>query len=397
MKAFARLAVLILLAPALLAQTSTGQTTAGSKPTNTKPADAQTDSSGAQGSPASSPQAGQKQPAQATMPKAPPAYPVMSAKAKERARQLYEYFARGQATQLYASFTPEMRKQTPEAKIGTISKQVAEKLGSPGEVLSENFLPSLAAPVTIYTRTSNYSKAKVPVMVLLAINGDGSLTDFQVAPVQSPPKDEYADYQDSTKLHLPFNDSWIVLQGGRTIYDNAYAGSDDNRYTVSFMFLKDGMPFENDGKRNSDFYCYGEPVLAPAAGVVVQSSSHAPDHPPGRASEFMSRGNYVVIAHGDSEFSLIPYLKAGSLKVRNGQRVKQGDVIGECGNSGSSYSPHLEYSLQNSRGFPLPKTMPAQFVDYVADGKAVPIGEPLRGQMVGNEPKAPPVETAVKP
>ena len=50
-------------------------------------------------------------------------------------------------------------------------------------------------------------------------------------------------------------DQWIVLQGGRAVYDNAYAASDDNRYTVSFMALKDGMAFENDGKKNSDYYC----------------------------------------------------------------------------------------------------------------------------------------------
>ena len=46
--------------------------------------------------------------------------------------------------------------------------------------------------------------------------------------------------------------------------------------------------------------------------------------------------------------------------------MKQGEVIGECGNSGSSFAPHVEYSLQNTRGFPLPKTMPAQFVNYTA-------------------------------
>jgi hypothetical protein len=41
--------------------------------------------------------------------------------------------------------------------------------------------------------------------------------------------------------------------------------------------------------------------------------------------------------------------------------------------------------------------MPAQFVDYSADGKAVTIGEPLRGQVVENQPKSPAVETAGKP
>jgi len=401
-KAFARLAVLILFLPALLlAQTSTGQSTTGSKASDTKPAYAQTESSGTQESaPASSSKAGQKQSASdaaPATPKAPAAYPIMSDKSKERARQVYGYFAHGQMPQFYAAFSPQMKKQSPEAKLSTISKQVTEKLGAPGEVLSENFLPSLSAPATLYTRTVQYSKAKVPVTTIVAINGDGDLVDFQIAPVPTRPRDEYSDYQDSTKLRLPFNGSWAVMQGGRTVYDNAFVGTEDSRYSVSFMFLKDGMAFENQGKKNSDYYCYGQPVLSPAAGVIVQMANNSADHPPGRGPEIQSRGNYVVIAHGNSEFSLIPYLKAGSLKVRNGQRVKQGEAIGECGNSGSSFAPHVEYSLQNTRGFPLPKSMPAQFVDYMADGKPVAIGEPLRGQTVTNEPKAPPVETAAKP
>ncbi len=398
MKTLARLAVLILLAPALLlAQTSTGQTPTGSQ-TNTKPAYAQPESTGAQAAPAAgSTAAGQAPAAAPAKPKVVLAYPPLSDKAKARARQLYEYFAHGQTPLLYAAFTPNMKKQSPESKIATISKQVTEKFGTPTQTLSENYMPGLGAPVTIYSRTTNYSKARGPIMVILAVNGDGDLTDMQITPVPLLRPDEYSDYQDSTKLRLPFDGQWVVLQGGRAVYDNANAASEDNRYTVAFMALKDGMAYENDGRKNTDYYCWGQPILAPAAGVVIQSSGNYADHAPGRAPEIQSRGNYVVLAHGNNEFSLIPYMKVGSLKVRNGQRVKQGDVIGECGNSGSSFAPHVEYSLQNTRGFPMPKTMPAQFVDYTADGKAVTIGEPLRGQVVENQPKTPPVETAVKP
>jgi hypothetical protein len=399
-KTLARLAVLILLAPALLlAQTSTGQTTTGSQ-ANTKPAYAQADSGAQESTPAansSETEPKKDEAATPVKPQVPAAYPMMSDKAKERARQLYEYFARDQASQLYASFAPAMKKQSSETKISTISKQVTEKLGAPTQTLSENFLPGLGSPMTIYSHTSNYTKSKLPVMVVLAVNGDGELTDLQITPVPLLRNDEYSDYQDSTKLRLPFNGSWLVLQGGRTVYDNAYAASDDNRYTVSFMALKDGLAYDNNGRKNSDYYCWGQPVLSPAAGVVIQAAGNSSDHPPGRVPEIQSRGNYVVIAHGNNEFSMIPYLKAGSLKVRSGQRVKQGEVIGECGDSGSSFAPHVEYNLQNTRGFPLPKTMPAQFVDYTADGKAVPVGEPLRGQVVESQPKAPPVETAVKP
>jgi len=393
-KVLARLAVFIVLTPALLlAQTSTGQSATTPK---ANAASAQPASSTAQAPPAPAAQT-----AEAPRPAAPMPYPIMSTRAKDRARQLYEYLIRGEGGPLYASFAPEMKKQYPEAKIAGLSKQVNEKLGTQGQVLSETYLPSMTAPLTLYSRTMLYSNSKTgsktAFMAVVGVNGQGELSDMQIVQVPPTQRDQYTDYQDTTKLHLPFNGAWMVFQGGRNIFENVYASTEEDKYTVSFMFLKDGAPFENDGKRNTDFYCFGEPVLAPAAGVVVQLGANSQDHAPGKPPEMMSRGNYVVIAHGNSEYSLIRYLKGGSIKVRNGQRVKRGDVIGECGNSGSSYAPHVEYSLQNSRGFPLPKTMPAQFVDYTADGKPVTIGEPLRGQTVANQAEPPATQTAEKP
>jgi hypothetical protein len=34
----------------------------------------------------------------------------------------------------------------------------------------------------------------------------------------------------------------------------------------------------------------------------------------------------------------------------------------------------------------LPDSLPVQFVDYIADGKPVDVGEPVRGQTVSNAP-----------
>ena len=406
MKRGSKLVFATLIVPALLlAQTQSNGQPAQSQPNDNKPAYAQpADASGPDAKtsaatpqvadkPATSPAAAAEKP----KPKAPVPYPIMSTAAKNRARQLYDYFLHGQHAQLYASYSPGMRNSSTQARLTTVSKQVTAKLGTPGELLSENFLPSLTQPITVYTRVTKYSKSKEPVFSILAVNEQGELDTLQIAPVLEPPKDEYVDYQDKVKLRLPFDGTWMVSQGGRKVSENAYAGSEDDRYAVSFMFLKDGRPFENDGKKNEDFYCWGQPVLAPAAGMVVQIVGNAPDHAPGNPPETVSRGNYVVIAHGNSEFSLVPYLKAGSIKVRNGRRVKEGDKIGECGNSGSSTAPHIAYRLQNTRGFPLPKSLPAQFVDYAADGKEVASGEPVRGQTVANKEKAPAVETAAKP
>jgi murein DD-endopeptidase MepM/ murein hydrolase activator NlpD len=40
-------------------------------------------------------------------------------------------------------------------------------------------------------------------------------------------------------------------------------------------------------------------------------------------------------------------MKQGSVRVREGQRVKQGDVIGAMGMSGDAFLVHLHYQLQS--------------------------------------------------
>jgi len=151
--------------------------------------------------------------------------------------------------------------------------------------------------------------------------------------------------------------------------------------------LKDGRAFSGDGSKNEDFFCFGKPVLAPAAGHVVRVVDGVPDNEPGKPLQEVGSGNYVLIAHGNGEFSMLRYLKRNSVKVRQGDKVQLGDVVGQCGNSGTSPTPHVDYHLQNSNGIPLPKQLPAQFMDYLSNGKPVDSGEPTRGETVSNKPQ----------
>ena len=57
-------------------------------------------------------------------------------------------------------------------------------------------------------------------------------------------------------------------------------------------------------------------------------------------------GNHIVIRHGFGYETLYGHLNR--IKVRPGQRVTRGDVIGELGNSGSSTGPHLHYEVIKS-------------------------------------------------
>lgn len=76
----------------------------------------------------------------------------------------------------------------------------------------------------------------------------------------------------------------------------------------------------------------GTEVVATAEGVVnllVRSDR--------------GRGNQIKIDHTNGLESYYAHL--GELFVRQGQRVKQGDVIARVGNSGLSFAPHLHYEI----------------------------------------------------
>jgi len=54
-------------------------------------------------------------------------------------------------------------------------------------------------------------------------------------------------------------------------------------------------------------------------------------------------GSVVEIDHGFGFKTLYAHLSA--FNVRQGQRVKRGDVVGKVGNSGMSMAPHLHYEV----------------------------------------------------
>lgn len=76
----------------------------------------------------------------------------------------------------------------------------------------------------------------------------------------------------------------------------------------------------------------GTPVYATADGVVETATRS------GRGL-----GNRIVINHSYGYKTLYAYME--ELKVRSGQQVKRGDVIGTVGDTGLSVAPHLHYEV----------------------------------------------------
>mgnify|MGYP000979850682 CR=1 FL=1 len=77
----------------------------------------------------------------------------------------------------------------------------------------------------------------------------------------------------------------------------------------------------------------GTPIYAPADGVVK------------RAYYAGGFGNHIKIQHGSGYTTLFAHLS--KIKVKHGQNVKRGDIIGYSGNTGRSTAPHLHYEIHH--------------------------------------------------
>jgi murein DD-endopeptidase MepM/ murein hydrolase activator NlpD len=87
----------------------------------------------------------------------------------------------------------------------------------------------------------------------------------------------------------------------------------------------------------------GTPVFSVGEGRVIASSKNR------------SNGNYVFVKHGESYVT--KYLHLHKRNVKKGQRVKQGQIIGQVGCTGLCTGPHLHYEFLVSGVHRNPRTI----------------------------------------
>ncbi len=184
------------------------------------------------------------------------------------------------------------------------------------------------------------------------------------------------NWTSSHEYRLPFDGEWVVTAGGDSLDTNYHATTATYRWGYDFTRIKDGKRFKGDGKKLDDYYCYGQPVLAPVGGKVTDLEDGHKDNKPHNFDAESVLGNHLVIRVDTHEYLFVAHLKKGSITVHKGDKVAAGQKVGECGNSGRSLLPHVQYHLQNGTNFPLSEGLPMRFSHYLADGKPVAKGMP---------------------
>jgi hypothetical protein len=155
--------------------------------------------------------------------------------------------------------------------------------------------------------------------------------------------------KNKTKLSMPFKGKWLVFWGGDTKELNLHHDTPNQRFAFDFLGADEqGKTRKDKAQVNEDYFAFGREVLAPADGNVTDVINGVRDNVPGSMNPSSALGNAVFIQHRENEVSVLAHLKLGSITVKVGDKVKKGQIIGLCGNSGNSSEPHLHYHLQNT-------------------------------------------------
>ncbi|MCW2954178.1 MAG: Peptidase [Conexibacter sp.] len=155
---------------------------------------------------------------------------------------------------------------------------------------------------------------------------------------------------------------WVADEGCCTVptHHRRSLQTIDGELIVSQRFAIDWMKLDAHHRawsgRPTDpasYFSWNEPEYAVGAGTVVAAQDGLRDYPvphgphPAPALD-EALGNNVIVRIGPATYVTYAHMRSGSVRVRVGQRVRRGQLLGRLGNSGNSSTPHLHMQVQTT-------------------------------------------------
>lgn len=189
--------------------------------------------------------------------------------------------------------------------------------------------------------------------------------------------------RNQTAMQLPFHGQWFVTWGGDTPEQNYHVESAAQKNAFDLLQQDDAhKTHRGNGLRNEDYYAFGQPITAPCDAVVAFAVDGVKDNVPGKMTTTFITGNTVVLKTANHEYVYLCHLQQCSVAVKQGQRVKAGQLLGKCGNSGHSSEPHLHFHLQNTENMDEATGIKCYFKELNVNGKLRQDYAPVQGDVI---------------
>lgn len=279
---------------------------------------------------------------------------------------------------IFLSFSPEMQTALPLDKTKEFLTGLKTQVG---KITKRQFV---RYEQTYASYKTNFERALFAVNI--SVDNNAKINGLFVKPFKESNLSTIA--RNSTKLILPFKDQWTVIWGGDTKELNYHVESEAQKNAFDFVITDSkGNSYKTDGKTNEDYYAFGKELFAPCDGEVVLVVDGVKDNVPGKLNPIYIPGNTVIIKTGNNEFLFFAHFKQHSIVVKEGQKIKQGQVLGLCGNSGNSSEAHLHFHIQNVEDMNTATGVKCYFDKIQVDGQTKMDYSPIQKEKISNEKK----------
>jgi murein DD-endopeptidase MepM/ murein hydrolase activator NlpD len=243
---------------------------------------------------------------------------------------------------IQASFDAQMQQAIPPEKAAPFFRGLVSAAGK----LKDAGFPQVTGPAAIVRVTAERGAWDFKI----TLDASDKISGLTVTPPGSGPSaDSMVVPRSRTPMQLPFRGEWYVFGGGDNEKINPHVAASGQRRAADIIIKgADDLSHKDTGHRNEDYFVYGKQILAAAAGTVVTAIDGVPDNEPGSMNPLCALGNCLIIDQGSKEYAVYAHLKPDSLRVHRGDKVRKGQVLALCGNSGNSSEPHLHFHLQDN-------------------------------------------------
>ena len=148
----------------------------------------------------------------------------------------------------------------------------------------------------------------------------------------------------SVPILSPVLGEWTIYQG----FNGKHTHQPPWQHALDFIITNDNSSYRNSGEKTEDYFCFGAAVISPVAGEVIRCYDKFPDNKPGEIDTENNWGNFIIIRLDSGLHLLLAHLQQASIKTKESARIKPGEILAACGNSGRSPQPHLHCQVQQS-------------------------------------------------